>query len=172
MRIDEPGSDPTESSPQLVGNASCEVKGTRDFPARKCRRLARAASTSGEHLGVHLTQCPLEVRKVLDRGRRFAWKRLRAFVRKSSVWISASEQTRGACLMHNEARPPDAARRPRDEGGESFFAASCGSAAQATPITFVPGRQAWRQRRALLKPGGAQGGDPCAHAGQGTAGRG
>ena len=24
--------DPTESSPQLVGNASCEVKGTRIFP--------------------------------------------------------------------------------------------------------------------------------------------
>src|SRR5271170_3560727 len=58
-----------------------------------------------------------------------------------------------------EARQQDAARRPRDGVGESFFAATCGLAVQV-PKVSVPGLPAVAPTARSSEVGGAQGWTP------------
>src|SRR5271170_6575531 len=62
---------------------------------------------------------------------------------------------RGSC----EARQQDAARRPRDGVGESFFATTCGLVVQV-PKVSVPGLPAVAPTARSSEVGGAQGWTP------------
>jgi hypothetical protein len=112
---------------------------------------------------------PPEVQKVLDRRRRFTLIRLGTLFHKSYatlLWRVDARSTWERCQVRRhaervfcEARQLYAARRPRDGGGESFSATTCGIVAPA-PKASVPGPQAAAPTARSSEVGGAQGWTP------------